>query len=242
MNGEPPSQRVLIAVCTLNEAENIVELVSALRLAIPTSDVLIVDDNSPDGTSELVCKIQEQDTSVKLVVRKDEKGLGSAIRYAMEYAIKHGYTFFLNLDGDFSHDPVQLPLLLERARESNDVDVVIGSRYVAGGAIVGWPFHRKVMSRIVNGFATTFLRLPVSDCSGSMRCYRVTALDRVGMSNVRVNGYAVLEEILVSLHRQGSKMAEVPITFTERQRGKSKLTFSEAIRSSSQMLRMALRL
>ncbi len=231
--------RALVAVCTLNEADNIVELVERIRRFLPAADVLVIDDNSADGTAPLVAEIGQRDPAVKVVIRRDQKGLGSAIRHGMEYAIEHDYEFFLNLDGDLSHDPEQLPALLERAIASEQVDVVIGSRYVEGGSIVGWPFHRKIMSRLVNGFATTCLRLPVNDCSGSMRCYRVAALRRVGMSNVRVNGYAVLEEILVSLDRQGSKMVEVPITFTDRQRGKSKLTLREALRSSSQMVRMA---
>ena len=233
--------RVLIGVCTLNEADNIVPLVTRLRIAIPEADVLVIDDESSDNTAELVTQMVVKDPSVMIVVRHDARGLGSAIRHAMTYAIDHGYGYFLNLDGDLSHDPDQLPSLLERARQSPPVDVVIGSRYVSGGSIVGWPIHRKLMSRMVNLFATSFLRLPVKDCSGSMRCYRVDALVRVGMSTLHSNGYAVLEELLVRLHRQGSQMAEVPITFTDRREGKSKLTLREAIRSTSQMLAMALR-
>lgn len=232
--------RVLVAVCTLNEAENIVDLVEAIREALPEADVLVVDDDSPDGTARRVEQIAERDGRVKLLVRKQEKGLGSAIRFAMQQAIEGDYRFFLNLDGDFSHDPGELPRLLQRAIDSDQIDVVIGSRYAEGGSIVGWPLHRKLMSRLVNRFATTCLRLPVSDCSGSMRCYRVAALRRVGMENMRVNGYAVLEEILVKLVQQGAKLAEVPITFTDRQRGESKLTFREAMRSSAQMIRMSL--
>jgi len=230
-----------VAVCTLNEAENIVELVQAIRGALPDADVLVVDDNSPDDTARLVEQMAQQDRRIRVIVRRQEKGLGSAIRFAMQQAIDGDYSFFLNLDGDFSHDPAQLPRLLERAMASDEIDVVIGSRYAEGGSIVGWPLHRKLMSRMVNGFATSCLRLPVRDCSGSMRCYRVAALERVGMQSMRVNGYAVLEEILVKLVRQGSKMAEVPITFTDRRRGESKLTFREAVRSSAQMLRLALR-
>ncbi|MCH5374094.1 MAG: polyprenol monophosphomannose synthase [Planctomycetes bacterium] len=230
-----------MAVCTLNEAENIVELVQAIRGALPDADVLVVDDNSPDDTARLVEQMAQQDRRIRVIVRRQEKGLGSAIRFAMQQAIDGDYSFFLNLDGDFSHDPAQLPRLLERAMASDEIDVVIGSRYAEGGSIVGWPLHRKLMSRMVNGFATSCLRLPVRDCSGSMRCYRVAALERVGMQSMRVNGYAVLEEILVKLVRQGSKMAEVPITFTDRRRGESKLTFREAVRSSAQMLRLALR-
>lgn len=241
---EPPSRhgsaRVLVAVCTLNEAENIADLIRGIRAAIPGAEVLVIDDNSPDGTAALAAELAQQDSAIKVLIRQQERGLGSAIRKGMEYAVSHQYQFFLNLDGDFSHDPRQLPSLLERMLASDDIDVVIGSRYVRGGAIVGWPLHRKLMSRLVNRFAFTCLRLPVSDCSGSMRCYRVAALQRLGVANLRVRGYAVLEEILVHLKRQGSKMAEVPITFTDRQRGKSKLTLGEAIRSSLQMLRLAL--
>jgi dolichol-phosphate mannosyltransferase len=159
----------------------------------------------------------------------------------MTYAIEQGYDYFLNLDGDLSHDPDKLPALLERALDSESVDVVIGSRYVQGGSIVGWPIHRKWMSRLVNRFATLCLRLPVHDCSGSMRCYRVDALSRIGMSNVRAGGYAVLEELLVILHRQGSRMVEIPITFTDRRQGESKLTFREATVSTLQMLALAVK-
>lgn len=231
--------RAVVAVCTLNEAANIESLVTSLRESMPEVDVLVVDDNSSDGTAALVEKMADSDSRVHLFVRTEERGLGSAIRYGMTHAIDAGYDFFLNLDGDFSHDPKQMPLLLERAQSEPPVDVVVGSRYADGGKIVGWPFHRKVMSRMLNGFATLCLRLPVSDCSGSMRCYRVSALESVGMANLRVNGYAVLEEVLVQLKRKGSKMAEVPITFTERQRGQSKLTMKEAVRSMLQILSMA---
>lgn len=232
--------RSLIAVCTLNESDNIVGLVEGLRQSLPQSDVLVVDDDSPDGTARLVAEIGERDPAVGVAVRRDEKGLGSAIRFAMNVAIDRDYDFFLNLDGDHSHDPKQLASLLEAAVESDRYDVVIGSRYVPGGSIVGWPLHRKLMSRMVNFFATACLRLPVRDCSGAMRCYRVDALRRIGIGQLQVNGYALLEEILVKLQRQGSKMLEIPITFTDRQRGSSKLTFAEAVRSSLEMLRLAL--
>ena len=203
---------------------------------MPEVDVLVVDDDSPDGTAQLVEEMSECDPQVTVVVRTHERGLGSAIRFGMAHAVDAGYDYFLNLDGDLSHDPEQMPPLLRRAQQAPVVDVVIGSRYIDGGKIVGWPLHRQIMSRMVNGFATLCLRLPVRDCSGSMRCYRVAALERIGLSNIRVNGYAVLEEVLVRLHRQGSKMAEVPITFTERQQGKSKLTLREAMRSMLQIV------
>lgn len=230
---------MLIGICTLNEAANIVPLITGLRSALPEADVLVVDDNSPDNTASLVARITARDPAVTLLVRHDQRGLGSALRCAMAYAIARGYIYFLNLDGDLSHDPAQLPALLQRAIDAPELDVVIGSRYIQGGSIVGWPLHRRWMSRLVNQFAKRCLGLPVNDCSGSMRCYRLAALDRIGMERVRVDGYAVLEELLVLLHRQGSKMAEVPITFTDRRQGRSKLTGTEAIRSTRQMLSLA---
>lgn len=232
---------MLIAVCTLNEAENIPAVIAGLRNAIPSAEIVVVDDDSNDGTGEWVATWARRDPAVRLVVRKEERGLGSAIRHAMALAVDGGFDFFLNLDADLSHDPAQLPRLLERARQEPKVDVVIGSRYVRGGAIEGWPLRRRMMSRMVNRFATLCLRLPVSDCSGSMRCYRVDTLREVGVDSLTSDGYSVLEEVLVRLHRQGSSMAEVPITFTDRIEGESKLTFREAIRSASRIFGLAFR-
>ena len=232
---------LLIGLCTLNEARNIETMISLLRKAIPEADLLVVDDESSDGTGEIVARLAESDPRVRLLVRRGERGLGGAFRAAVRSALEGDYQFFLNLDADLSHDPEQLPQLLDRMQRSPDIDVVVGSRYMTGGAIDGWPKHRRIMSRLVNGFARFVLRLPVSDCSGSMRCYRVAALRAIGLESVRSNGYAILEEVLVRLHRSGSKMAEVPIKFTDRVEGESKLTLAEAIRSSLRMVTLALR-
>ena len=231
----------MIAVCTYNEAENIELMVSGLRQALPDADVIVVDDNSPDGTAQLVREMAKFDSLVQVLVRENERGLGSAIRFAMQYSIDHGYDYFMNLDGDLSHSPDQMKWLFNKALENRAFAVVVGSRYVSGGEIIGWPLRRKLMSQMVNRFATTCLRLPVRDCSGSMRCYRVNALASLGLKNLRVNGYAVLEEVLLRLHQRGEPMAEVPITFTERERGYSKLTISEAVRSMIQIISLAFR-
>lgn len=229
--------RVLVCVCTLNEAANIESLIHGVRAALPDADVLVVDDDSPDRTAELVQKIAEMDPAVRVFVRKGETGLGSAIRFGMSVALEEGYCYFLNMDGDLSHDPDQLPALFELAM-SKQVDVVIGSRYVAGGSVVGWSLHRRLMSRFVNWFATGGLGLAVKDCSGSFRCYRVETLQKLGLENLQSNGYAVLEEVLVRLQRQGASMAEVPIDFNDRKMGKSKLTAREALRSLFQIFSM----
>lgn len=231
----------MIAVCTYNEAENIQLMVSGLRHALPDADVIVVDDNSPDGTAQLVKEMAQFDSLVHVLVRENERGLGSAIRFAMQYSIDHDYDYFMNLDGDLSHNPDQMKWLFSKSLEDRGLAVVVGSRYVSGGKIIGWPLRRKLMSQMVNGFATTCLRLPVRDCSGSMRCYRVNALASLGLENLRVNGYAVLEEVLLRLHQRGEPMAEVPITFTERERGYSKLTISEAVRSMIQIISLAFR-
>ena len=214
-------------------------MLEGLRRAFPDARLLVVDDHSPDGTGDLVRQVQRRDDRVDLIVRKDQRGLGSAIVDAMRFTVEHGYEFFLNLDADQSHDPAQLPMLLDRARSQHEVDVVIGSRYITGGKIVGWPLRRRIMSKLVNRFATGFLKLPVKDCSGSMRCYRTSALDAIGLDSLQCTGYALLEELLVKLDRHGSQMVEVPITFTERELGQSKLTMKEAMRSVRFMLRLA---
>lgn len=236
---EPELCGALIGICTFNEAQNIAELIRRLRLAFPDAKILVVDDHSPDGTADIVKGLMQRDPRVDLVVREHQRGLGGAIVCAIQQAIKQRVEFFLNLDADLSHSPEQLADLLALADRSKDVDVVVGSRYIEGGQIEGWPWRRRLMSRLLNRFGRVFLRLPVRDCSGSMRCYRVTALEGIDFDQLKCRGYALLEELLVVLHQRGSKMAELPITFVERRQGESKLTFAEAAKAVSHMLRLA---
>ena len=231
--------RVLIGVCTYNEAANIRALIEALREAVPAADVLVVDDDSPDGTAAIVKEVSARDAAVQVLVRKHQRGLGSAIVRAATEALDRDYDFFLNLDGDFSHSPSDLAKLLAVAIDEAETDVVVGSRYIAGGRIEGWPWYRRLMSRLINRFAVLCLRLPVRDCSGSIRCYRAGALRDVNLAGLKCQGYALLEELLLRLHQRGATIREVPITFTDRQQGHSKLTFREALRSAGFMLRLA---
>lgn len=231
--------KILVGVCTLNEAKNIESLIHHLRKAVPSADILIVDDQSEDGTSAIVSKLAESDTQIRLNVRT-KRGLGGAIRHAMIAAIKGDYDLFINMDGDLSHSPSDLPAMLAAHLGRDDVDVVIGSRYVSGGSIEGWPLHRRWMSRLVNRFSTLCLGLPVNDCSGSMRCYRVSALRDASAADLKSNGYSILEEILVAMYREGATMVEVPITFTDRTHGESKLTIREAIRSMIHVIKLAI--
>lgn len=232
--------KVLVAVCTYNEMSNLAALVQRIFAALPTADLLIVDDDSPDGTGQWALQQAANDPRIHVLIRQQQRGLGGATRRAFEFAVEHSYEFLLNLDGDLSHEPESLPALLAIARNDPAIDVVVGSRYCPGGSVQGWPLRRKIMSRLVNRFAVVCLRLPVSDCSGSLRCYRVSALAAIDPSSLRSNGYAILEEVLIKLRANGAQMAEVPITFCDRQAGDSKLTLAEALRSASQLVRMAL--
>jgi dolichol-phosphate mannosyltransferase len=216
-------------------------LTQRIFAALPECDLLFIDDNSPDGTAEWVREQMEADSRIHLVIRKDERGLGGATRRALQYAVDQQYQFILNLDGDLSHDPSVLPTMLAIAKAQPEVDVVVGSRYVTDGSIDGWPMRRRVMSRMVNQFATTILRLPVTDCSGSMRCYRVAALKKLDPRTLKSESYAILEETLVRLSKNGSKMVEIPIHFIDRVRGSSKLTSREAMKSAIQLFRVAIR-
>ena len=237
--GQGPS-RVLVAVCTFNEATNLPELVDRVFAVLPKADLVVVDDNSPDGTGRWAIDRAVSDSRLKVIIREDARGLGGATKRAFQFAIDQRYDFLLNLDGDLSHEPEALPMMLAVAQRDAAIDVVVGSRYCAGGAVQGWPLRRRIMSRLVNRFAVGVLRLPVSDCSGSLRCYRVSTLASIDPTSLTSNGYAILEEVLLRLRAAGAKMVEVPIVFYDRTSGQSKLTFSEAIRSARQLVKMAL--
>lgn len=233
-----PNLKILVGVCTYNEAGNVRELLRQIRTALPNADVLVVDDNSPDGTAVVVRDFAQHDAgsaSIECLVR-NQRGLGGAIRTAMMTAINNGYDLFCNLDADLSHCPADLPRLVDAVLAG--ADVAVGSRYVAGGEIVGWPLRRKWMSRSINALTRRRLGLPVRDASGSFRCYRVSQIARLDLSDQSYEGYAFIQEVLLRLHLAGAKFTEVPITFTERVTGESKLSLAEAIRSGWTIFRM----
>jgi dolichol-phosphate mannosyltransferase len=232
--------RVLVALCTYNEFENIQDLTIEISNRMPDADILIVDDDSPDGTGAWAAAKSDAVPNFHAIVRKDQRGLGGAIQAAIQFAMNGDYEWLLNLDADFSHSPNDLPGLLEKANHpQTPLDCVVGTRYAENGDIVGWPTHRRLMSKMVNRFATGILRLPVSDCSGSLRCYRVEALRGIDPDSLRSNGYAIFEELLVRLRRSGARFGEVPITFHERRSGISKLTIAEATKAAWQIIKLA---
>lgn len=223
--------KTLVTLATYNEIENLPRLVDEIARLLPAAEILVIDDNSPDGTGQWCDERAKTDTRVHCLHRKGKQGLGSAIVAGMQYAIEHSYRYVLNMDADFSHPPRFLADLIGGMHESpgsEGVDVMIGSRYMPGGAIQGWPWRRHFMSRAVNCYARWMLGLRVRDCSGSFRCYRVDLLKRLDFDAVRSRGYSFQEEILWRLKWIGARMRETPITFVERQRGTSKINSQEA--------------
>ncbi|MEZ6089186.1 MAG: polyprenol monophosphomannose synthase [Pirellulaceae bacterium] len=237
---EPPSHdRILVAVCTYNERENLPKLLVDIRRAVPQADILVVDDRSPDGTGDWAQQQRAEAPWLRVTIREGKLGLGSAIVHAMRYACREGYAYLVNLDGDRSHDPASIPALLH-AMETQQADVAIGSRYVEGGAIEGWPWSRRVMSHALNRLARFSLGLEAYDCSGAFRCYRIESLRQVDLRQVRCEGYAMLEEILWLLKGSDAKIVEIPITFVNRTEGASKLSFSEAVNALATLARLAI--
>lgn len=226
-------QRLLVTIATYNEISNLPCLVEEIFAVVPAADILVVDDNSPDGTGDW-CRNQT-DSRLKCIHRPGKLGLGTATVTAMRYAVENRYDLMLNLDADFSHDPKHIPSLLEAI---DGVDVAIGSRYVRGGEIKGWPLRRRLMSWAVNRFVRTWLWLPIKDCSGAFRCYRLDVLRRLDFGAIKARGYAFQEEVLWRLHRLGCQFAEVPITFVDRRADRSKMDTREAVRTVWTLLRL----
>ncbi|MAV37711.1 MAG: glycosyl transferase [Planctomycetaceae bacterium] len=223
--------RTLVVIATYNEIENLPRLVKAVLELTLDIDVLVIDDQSPDGTGRWAREYATQDHRLQLIERPGKLGLGTASITGLKYAVTHRYDCVVTMDADFSHDPKYIPQLVTRLStdEQPAVDVVIGSRYVPGGGVQGWPLRRRWMSRAINRYARSFLRLRVADCSGAFRCYRIAALQHFQLDRIRSSGYSYLEEILWLLQRQGTAFAEIPIVFVDRQKGHSKINWREAI-------------
>lgn len=220
----------MLAIATYNEIENLPDLVDKL-LQIEDLAILVIDDGSPDGTGAWVDRASSENSRIQAIHRSGKLGLGSATVRGMEAAIHAGAEYLFTMDADFSHHPDDLPKLIARITSSSDVDVVIGSRYVEGGKIIGWPLIRRLMSKLVNWYARRLLKLPVKDCSGAFRGYRVEILKKIQPSSLKSQGYSYLEEILWRILKEGGKMVEVPIVFRDRTRGKTKINSREAFRA-----------
>jgi glycosyltransferase involved in cell wall biosynthesis len=214
--------RTLVVLPTYNEASNIVEVLRRLREAVPDAGVLVVDDASPDGTAAIV---EEQATllgDVRVLRRPAKSGLGSAYRDGFNLGMDEGADILVEMDSDLSHDPADLPSLL--AAVAHGADLAIGSRYVPGGRIPNWSWHRTMLSRWGNRYAAGALGLAVNDSTSGFRAYRATALKAIDLSEVHADGYGFQIEMTYRLVRRGGRVVEVPIAFVDRVRGRSKMS------------------
>jgi dolichol-phosphate mannosyltransferase len=234
MSGE---DRLLIGIATYNERENLVQLVNGIHQQVPEAYILIVDDNSPDGTGKLADELAAKDEKLLVKHRTGKLGLGSAIVAGMQYAIDHGYSRFVSMDADMSHDPKYLPAV---SSISDRCDVKIGSRYIPGGGVVNWPMQRWLISRSVNVLTRVLLRIPARDASGGFRCYRTSLLKKIDFNGLWSKGYSFQEEMLFRCIHLGGKVEETPIIFADRQEGASKANVKEMVRSLGMLLKLSM--
>ncbi|MCA9144567.1 MAG: polyprenol monophosphomannose synthase [Planctomycetaceae bacterium] len=234
--------RTLVVVATYNEIENLPRLVDEIFRFAPDADVLVIDDNSPDGTGRWCDEHLGEEPRFSCLHRPGKLGLGSATLAGFRHAIEHDYAYVLTMDADFSHQPKYLPALRAGVEsEAAEVDVMIGSRYVPGGGVEGWPLRRRLMSRAINTYARWMLGLRVNDCSGAFRCYRVAKLRELDLDQIRSQGYSYLEEILWILNRHQARFGETPITFVDRVLGQTKINMREALRAVWMIFRLGFR-
>ena len=213
---------VAVVLPTYNESENIAGLLTQLRTVLPDGRLYVVDDNSPDGTGEIAERCAVELGGIEVLHRPGKQGLGSAYRQGFAHVISQGVDVVVSMDVDFSHDPLVIPAMLAAIEAGSDA--VIGSRYVNGGGTKNWPIHRRLLSRWGNLYTGWILGVTVRDCTSGFRAYRGSALAAIAPQTTRAEGYAFLTELVLRLHRRGSRIVEVPITFVDRRYGTSKMS------------------
>lgn len=213
--------RVLVVIPTYNEAETLEPVVGRLRASVPEADVLVVDDGSPDGTGDIADRLVAADPAVHVLHRTQKAGLGAAYIAGFRWALAEGYDVVVEMDSDGSHAPEELPRLLTALREA---DLVIGSRWVPGGQIRNWPLYRQVISIGGSTYARVLLRFPVRDSTSGYRAFRRQVLEELKLDEVASQGYCFQIDLAWKTWRSGFRVREVPITFTEREVGRSKMS------------------
>lgn len=216
-----PLGKALVIIPTYNEAENIQAIVSRVRAAVPDADVLVADDNSPDGTGKFADEIAVQDEQVHVLHRKGKEGLGAAYLAGFAWGIERGYGVLVEMDADGSHQPEELPRLLTALKGA---DLVLGSRWVPGGRVVNWPKHREFLSRGGSTYSRLLLGVPIRDVTGGFRAFRAETLQGLGLTEVASQGYCFQVDLARRAVAAGYHVVEVPITFVERELGDSKMS------------------
>jgi dolichol-phosphate mannosyltransferase len=230
--------KTLIVVPTYNERENIASLTEQITRLNPDFQVLVIDDNSPDGTGSVVAKLEARTACIHLLSRPSKKGLGTAYLEGFAYAIRHGFEHIVTMDADFSHDPSMIESLVKGSLQS---DVVIGSRYTEGGKIEHWPWFRRQLSLNANRLARCAVGYDIGDWTSGYRCYRRHVIEKLPIDHLRSNGYSFLVEVLAACLQLGCRVTEVPITFCDRRSGKSKLSRVEIFKGMLTLLRLGMK-
>ncbi len=212
--------KTVVVIPTYNEIENIENLINTIFDVVNDINILIVDDNSPDGTAELVSKMKDNDSRLHLLVRQKKMGLGTAYCEGFAYALNLGYETIIEMDADFSHDPYMIPQFLSELKE---YDLVIGSRYKTGVNVVNWPLSRLILSYGANLYTRIITGMPIKDSTGGFKCFNAKALSKIDLATIKSNGYGFQIEMNYRLWKRGAKIKEVPIIFIDRRSGVSKM-------------------
>lgn len=214
-------EKTLIITPTYNELENIGRLINDLLEKYDNLDVLVVDDNSPDGTGKYIEEISAQNQRIKLIKRDKKLGLGTAYIAGFKYALQHDYDYVFEMDADYSHDPVEIGNFLDAAKQ---YDLVLGSRYVRGVNVINWPMRRLLLSYFANKYTRFVTGMPIHDATGGFKCFRRKVLESINLDQVSSNGYAFQIEMTFKAWKKGFKVGEIPIIFIDRVKGRSKMS------------------
>ncbi len=221
----------LVVIPTYQEAENIADVLGRVRTAVPDASILVVDDGSPDGTADLADGVAAELGQIDVLRRSAKSGLGPSYRAGFAWGLERGHTVLIEMDADLSHDPEVLPQLIAEVT-TGSADLAIGSRYVPGGSVPGWPTHRRLLSQWGNRYVGFMLRMPVRDATAGFRAYRSSILETIGLDQVRADGYGFQIEMAYEVSKAGGVIKEIPIEFRDRVRGVSKMApniISEAL-------------
>ncbi|KMQ51773.1 Dolichol-phosphate mannosyltransferase [Chitinispirillum alkaliphilum] len=213
--------KALIIIPTYNERENIALLIPEIKKIVPDAHILVVDDSSPDKTSDCVKELSKAIPGVHILDRPRKEGLGKAYISGFKWALERDYELIFEMDADFSHNPQYLPSFIESAKEN---DLIIGSRYICGVNVVNWPMNRLLLSYFANLFARKLTGIPVKDCTGGFKCFRRKVLESLNLDSIASSGYSFQIELNFFAWKKGFKLKEIPIIFADRQRGVSKMS------------------
>lgn len=231
-------EKVLIIIPTYDEAENIADIIDqVINLNLPNLSILVVDDNSPDGTGDIVAKIGRKDMRVHLLRREAKFGLGTAYVAGFRFALERSYEFIFEMDADHSHNPKDIPQMLEKAQSH---DLVIGSRYLTGVNVINWPFPRLLLSLSANWYTRLITRMPVHDCTSGFKCFRRKVLETIDLERISSDGYSFQIEMTYKAWRRGFSIVEYPIIFVDRTKGTSKMSHKVMLEATWMVWRLRL--